>query len=145
MKWIDLPPVWLAGFAACVWFAPIVNPFLPAQSWIGAALVGVGVLMMCLAVIEMSRHRTTVVPHLQATSLVTSGIFGLSRNPIYLGDAFVLAGLVLRWQAHPALILLVPAFMYVIAFRFIKSEEMRLKTGFGDAFAKYCDTTRRWL
>lgn len=67
--------------------------------------------MMCFAVIEMSRHRTDLIPHLQSTSLVTSGVFGLSGNPIHLGDAFVLVGLVFRWQAHPALILLGPTFM----------------------------------
>ena len=98
-----------------------------------------------LCVIEMSRHRTDVIPHLQSTSLVTSGIFGLSDNSIHLGDVFVLAGLVLRWQAHPAMILLVPAFMYVIALSFMKPEEMRLKTGFGDDFVAYCDTILRWL
>lgn len=49
------------GFAACVWFAPIVDSFLPAQSLIGGALIGVGVVIIWLAVIEMSRHRTDVI------------------------------------------------------------------------------------
>ena len=145
MKWIDLPPIWLAACAACVWFAPKVTPYLPAQSLIGAVLVAVGLVLMCLAVFEMRRHRTTVIPHMHASSLVTSGIFAVSRNPIYLGDAFVLGGLILRWHAHPILFLLIPIFMWIIAYRFIRAEEDRLKEGFGDAFVAYCDTTRRWM
>ena len=145
MKWFDLPPIWLAAFAVCVWFVPEVGEYLPGQSLIGAVLLVVGLLLMCLAVFEMTRHRTTVIPHLQASKLVTSGVFALSRNPIYLGDALFLGGLILRWQAHPALLLLVPAFMWVITRRFIGPEEKRLKGAFGDAFLSYCDRTRRWL
>jgi protein-S-isoprenylcysteine O-methyltransferase Ste14 len=145
MKWIDLPPIWLAGFVACVWFAPQTVPFVPAQSLVGAVLIGAGLLLMGLAVFEMRRHRTTVIPHMQASALVSAGVFGWTRNPIYLGDALVLAGLILRWQAYPVLIILVPVFMAVIAHRFIKPEETRLKDAFGDAFSMYCDRTRRWV
>lgn len=145
MKWLDIPPIWLAACAACVWFAPKVTGYLPAQAVIGAVCVAIGLILMCLAVFEMTRHRTTVVPHMQASALVSSGIFAFSRNPIYLGDALVLAGLALRWHAHPALFVLVPIFMIVIARRFIGPEEARLKATFGDAFVAYCDRTRRWM
>ena len=145
MKWIDLPPIWLAACIWCVWLAPRFETYLPAQSLIGLVLLAVGLLFICLAVFEMIRHRTTVIPHLQASKLVTSGIFALSRNPIYLGDALFLCGLILRWQAHPALLLLVPAFMWVITRRFIRPEEKRLKGAFGDTYLSYCDRARRWL
>lgn len=145
MKWIDLPPIWLAICAICVWFVPNFEAYLPAQSLIGMIIVVAGLLLMCLAVFEMTRHRTTVIPHLQASSLVTSGIFAISRNPIYLGDALFLSGLILWWHAHPILFLLVPIFMWIITVRFIRPEEERLKEAFGDVFVAYCDTTRRWL
>lgn len=145
MKWIDLPPIWLAVCLACVWFAPKVEAYLPAQPVVGAAFVGLGLLLMCLAVFEMRRHRTTVIPHLNASALVSSGIFAVTRNPIYLGDVLVLIGVTLRWQAHPALFLLVPVFIIIIRLRFIGPEENRLKAAFGDAFSTYCDKTRRWL
>ena len=144
MKWIDLPPIWLAACLGCVWFGPKMAAFLPAQAWIGAAFVGAGLILMLLAVFEMRRHRTTVIPHLEASHLVTSGIFARTRNPIYLGDVLVLTGLLLRWQAHPVLYLLIPLFIFVINRRFIGPEEKRLESRFGDSFAAYCATTRRW-
>ena len=99
---------------------------------------------MVLAVVEMTRMRTTVVPHMQASHLVTSGIFAHSRNPIYLGDCLVLAGFCLIWGA-PAALILVPAFAAVILHRFIGPEEARLHARFGEAFREYCGRTRRWI
>lgn len=143
---IDLPPVWLAGFAALVWAAGAVWP-VPLDGALHAAglvLVGTGLALMIAAAWEMRRRRTTVVPHQQPSALVVSGVFRFSRNPIYLGDALILAGLCLRWDA-PAALLLVPVFMAVIARRFIIPEEARLRQGFGAAFGDWAARTRRWL
>jgi protein-S-isoprenylcysteine O-methyltransferase Ste14 len=81
---------------------------------------------------------------MEANHLVTTGIFSRSRNPIYLGDALVLAGLALRWEAPIALVL-VPLFMGTITQRFIVPEENRLRVKFRADFARYCQKTRRWL
>ena len=106
-------------------------------------MVGGGLLLMVLAVFEMRRARTTPIPHMQPSALVTSGIFSRSRNPIYLGDALILAGLALRW-GWPTLIL-VPLFMAVIQDRFIRAEEERLNTAFGPDYTRWAAKTRRWL
>lgn len=151
LKWIDIPPVWLAGFAVLAWWggqaAAMVLPAAvlshPLLDLLGGLLVGAGLLLMVLAVFEMRRARTTPIPHMQPTALVTSGIFARSRNPIYLGDALVLAGLALRW-GWPALIL-VPLFMAVIHDRFIRAEEARLNSTFGPGFTAWAAKTRRWL
>jgi protein-S-isoprenylcysteine O-methyltransferase Ste14 len=143
---IDLPPVWLAAFAVLVWLAgrlwPV--PLGGAAHLAGLGLIVAGVGLMIAAAWEMRRRRTTVVPHQQPTALVTSGVFRFSRNPIYLVDALVLAGLCLRWDA-PAALLLVPLFMAVIAQRFITAEESRLRDGFGPAFDAWAARTRRWV
>lgn len=145
MKWIDIPPVWLLAFAVLTWFSKVVlTAGTPTLSVIGTGLVVVGVAMMGLAVFEMQRRKTTVIPHMQPAALVSSGIFGWTRNPIYLGDAIVLAGLALRWDA-PLGLLLVPAFIWVIQRRFIVDEETRLKAAFGTDFDAYAAQTRRWL
>lgn len=143
---IDLPPVWLAAFAALVWAAGAVVPVETgaAGEWAGAALVAVGLALMAGAAWEMWRARTTIVPHRRPAALVTGGVFRLSRNPIYLGDALILAGLCLRWDAPHALVL-VPAFAAVIASRFIRPEEARLRAAFGGAFEAWAARTRRWL
>ena len=116
-KMIDIPPVWLAIMLALVWaqgrFVPLGPEPGPWLRLAGAALILGGLGLMALAIVEFRRHRTTVVPHQQPAQIVTSGVFAVSRNPIYLGDTMILAGCALRWHAYPAL-LLVPVFMALI-------------------------------
>ncbi len=81
---------------------------------------------------------------MQASALITSGIFARTRNPIYLGDALILTGLILIWDAVPSSIL-IPAFVLLIQTRFILAEESRLRDAFGDEFLRYTASTRRWL
>jgi len=99
---------------------------------------------MLLAVYEMRKHKTTVIPHREADTMVTTGIFSRSRNPIYLGDVLLLAGLVLRFDAVLSLPL-VPVLLWVLEKRFVIPEENRLRVKFRANFARYCETTRRWI
>lgn len=149
MKWIDIPPVWLALCLALAWWAGAADPWNLSfggawADFVGGLLVGAGLLLMLLAVTEMRRRRTTVIPHREAEALVTTGLFRFSRNPIYLGDLLVLAGFILRWDA-PIALPLVPLFAWVIERRFILPEEARLRRRFHADFARYCAATRRWL
>ncbi len=116
----------------------------PFGDLLGGLLVGGGIVLILLAAVEMRKQRTTIVPHMEADRLVTSGIFKRSRNPIYLGDTLILAGLALRWEA-PIALLLVPLFMFTITQRFIVAEENSLRTKFRADFARYCQKTRRWV
>jgi protein-S-isoprenylcysteine O-methyltransferase Ste14 len=97
-----------------------------------------------MAAMEFRRYRTTIVPHETPDRLIQTGIFRHTRNPIYLGDALILAGLILRWDAVLALPL-VPAFVWSIERRFIIPEENRMRRTFRMEFARYCEKTRRWL
>jgi protein-S-isoprenylcysteine O-methyltransferase Ste14 len=149
MKWIDIPPVWLLLAVIITWWISELQPAVlalagPVLDLAGGLLVGAGLVLMLLAITEMRKRRTTVIPHMQASHLVTTGVFARSRNPIYLGDALVLAGLALRWDTPVALIL-VPLFMGTITQRFIVPEENRLRVKFRADFARYCQKTRRWL
>ncbi len=145
MKWFDLPPIWLLAFAIAAWFSRTILSFGTGLTWgLGTAMVGAGLILMAAAIVQMRRHKTTVVPHRDPDALVSTGVFGLSRNPIYLADAVILAGLSLRWDA-PLGLLLVPAFVRVIQTRFIHAEEARLLAHFPDAFPQYARKTRRWL
>lgn len=107
-------------------------------------LIGGGLILAALAVYEMRRSRTTVIPHQNAAALVQSGIFSRTRNPIYLGDLLILAGLILRFDAILSLVLL-PVFLWVIERRFVIPEEDRLRRKFRADFARYCQKTRRWI
>lgn len=148
LKWIDIPPVWLALFAALAWVQatrlPVGQPGPGGMDLLGGLLVGGGLVLIALAAHGMMQARTTVIPHRDPDALVTSGIFRRTRNPIYLGDALILIGLMLRWEAWPSLILL-PLFVWVITDRFIVPEEARLRDRFGAAFDRYATATRRWI
>ncbi|MGJ8622300.1 MAG: methyltransferase family protein [Yoonia sp.] len=149
MKWIDIPPVWLSLALVITWLVARVQPvFLnlggPATDLLGGLLVGGGLVLILLAAVEMRKQRTTIIPHQEADHLVTTGIFKRSRNPIYLGDTLILAGLALRWEA-PIALLLVPLFMATITARFIVPEEDRLRRKFRADFARYCQSTGRWV
>lgn len=149
MKWIDIPPVWLAGFVALAWGQAHWFPAgLSMDAWwvqlVAGLLIGGGVLLMLLAVIEFRRHRTTIWPHGTPDRLVQSGIFSRSRNPIYLGDAMVLAGLILVFDAVLSLPL-IPVFVWWIERRFVIPEENRMRRQFRADFARYEQKVRRWL
>lgn len=142
---IDIPPLWLGLCAAAVWALgrefPVPVPFGRVA---GGGLVGLGLLLMGLAAAQMVLARTSFIPRRQPDRLVTNGVFALSRNPIYLGDALVLTGLCLAWRAPQALIL-VPAFMAFITHRFIRAEEAWIGAAYGPAYAAYRAKVRRWL
>lgn len=149
LKWLDLPPVWLAAFAGIAyWQANYASAGLRFGDGIvdllGGLLVGGGLILMGLAFVEFRRHQTTVIPHNTPSALIQGGIFKRTRNPIYLGDALVLAGLILRWDAVLALPL-VPLFVWLIEMRFILDEEDRMRRKFRAEFARYCEKTRRWI
>ena len=143
---LDLPPVWLAAHLAAAWGLSQLSPplFGAAGRWLGAALVLAGVALMAAAIAEMARRRTTVIPRRDPAALVTSGVFRFSRNPIYLGDALILTGAVLWWEAALALPL-VAVFGWLIQTRFILDEEARLTLAFGPEFDLWAATVRRWI
>ncbi len=148
-KWVDLPPVWLASALALAWMQKTHFSYRLSlgggwTDFLGGILVGAGLLLFALAFYEMRRHRTTVIPHLEAGALVTTGIFSRTRNPIYLGDSLILAGMILNWDAVLSLPL-VPLFVWLIERRFILPEEDRLRRKFRADFARYAQQTRRWL
>ena len=146
MKWIDLPPVWLGAFAALGWVQAAQFPlgsFGAVGDRVGALLVVAGLALAVAAAVELRRARTTIIPHEEPSAIVTSGIYRFSRNPIYLGDALILAGLGLRWDSALAL-MLVPFFVAVITARFIRPEEARLRARFGAEFDAWAARVRRW-
>lgn len=140
---LDYPPVWLAGAVGLAALQARAWP-LPGLPMAGGLMVAVGVGLMTVAAVQFARARTTIVPHEQPRALVQTGVYRLSRNPIYLADVLVLAGLCLAWGAWPAL-LLVPVFMAVITARFIRPEEARLRAAFGADYHAWAARVRRWI
>jgi len=149
VKRLDLPPVWLVAFIALAWVQAryLALGLSFGGGWIdllAGVLLGGGVVLMGLAIVQFRRHKTTVHPHNTPTTLIQSGIFARTRNPIYLGNALILAGLILRFDAVLALVLL-PVFVWVIERRFIVPEEDTMRRTFRAEFARYEKKVRRWI
>jgi len=149
MKWIDIPPVWLLGCIVLAWVQSAYYDLGLSfggvwADFAGGLLVGGGLVLMALAFAEFRRHRTTIIPHQEAERLIQTGIYRRSRNPIYLGDMLILAGLILRWDAVLSLPLL-PVLLWVLETRFVIPEENRLRRKFRAEFGRYCLKTRRWV
>lgn len=144
---IDLPPVWLIG---CIGLTAGLDAMLPLAFFgrfgmgIGVVLAGAGLAILLAAVAQMVREGTTVIPRRAPARLVTGGVFRLSRNPIYLADTLILSGAVLWWDVALALPL-IPAFMAIIAHRFIRGEEAALRRAFGAQFDDWAMQTGRWI
>lgn len=143
---IDLPPVWLLGHLALAYVLGLLTPpFLgDVGRWLGAGLVLAGLALMAVAIVQMTLRRTTVIPRRNPSALVTTGVFSLSRNPIYLADALILTGAILWWDAALALPL-VASFVSLITARFIRDEEARLTIAFGPEFDLWAARVRRWV
>lgn len=145
---VDIPPIWLLAFLGLgklqVALLPMGPPSGGVIGLLAGVLVGGGIILIVLAALEFRKHSTTIVPHQEAGSLVTTGVFRRSRNPIYLADLMLLAGFLLQWGAWLSLAL-VPILMWVLEKRFILPEENRLRRKFRAEFARYERKTRRWV
>lgn len=144
---LDTPPFWLLGSLVLAYGIGRVLPVMAVQSdlakGLGIALVLGGIALTGWAFASFRAHATSVIPHQMPKSMITTGPFALSRNPIYLGDVMVLTGAIL-WWGHWIALGVIPVFAAVVQRRFIAPEEERLKESFGAEFAEYAEKTRRW-
>ncbi|HJQ92866.1 MAG TPA: isoprenylcysteine carboxylmethyltransferase family protein, partial [Candidatus Thermoplasmatota archaeon] len=110
----------------------------------GAALVAVGAGLFVVALREQARHRTDPNPWAETSALVTTGPYSWSRNPIYLADLVLQAGIGLAAGWWWALVLL-PATWACLRFLVVRREERFLAVRFGTPYLEYRRRTRRWL
>mgnify|MGYP001794891127 CR=1 FL=1 len=144
---IDIPPVWLFAGLGVIWTEHAVTGGLPVGALgagIGGSLVALGLGLMAAALWAFYRANTTPIPHQAPDAMITTGVFALTRNPIYLGDALVIAGVGMSNGAVLSLVIL-PVFVWLITRRFIRAEEARLAAGFPETWPTYRDRVRRWI
>jgi len=111
---------------------------------LGWLLVGIGLTLFVWTLATFWHHRTTVNPYKAACTLCTNGPFRFSRNPIYVGDWFILAGVsLLLGTVWP--LLFAPLIWAMLRYGVIRHEEAHLQARFGDPYRDYQTRVRRWL
>ncbi len=148
---LKIPPALLMLiFIALMWLIDLFLPmFKQPWAWHEWAALGVFTLAMLLIVagiISFRLARTTVDPTQpeKATAVVTTGVYRLTRNPMYLGFLMVLFAFGFK-LTNPITWLLLPAFVvYMNQFQ-IKPEEQALTELFGQAYEDYLKKVRRWV
>lgn len=148
---LKVPPPLVLIVAALLMFAaatltPSLTFSLPGNSVWAALIAVLGIAVVGAGVVAFRRAKTTVNPmrvH-ETSSLVTNGVFRISRNPMYVGMLLLLVA----WAVHlanAAAILGLPLFVLYIARFQIAPEERSLQALFGEAFVAYTKATRPWL
>jgi protein-S-isoprenylcysteine O-methyltransferase Ste14 len=144
------PPIVALLCAAGMWvIAQYTFPYFlsPAMRWALVAIYALlGAAFDFAGLLAFRQSKTTIHPmHPENSStLVTHGIYRITRNPMYCG----MASFLLAWAAYlqsPLSVLGVLVFIgYITRFQ-IKPEERVLHKLFGGEFAAYCVRVRRWL
>lgn len=148
---LRVPPLALfaigaAAMFALSWLVPAANVAVRGRAAIAIAVAAAGVLVALAGVVAFRRHKTTVNPVApsRAATLVSGGIYRVSRNPMYLGMLLTLAGLAMYLSNLLALLVL-PAFVAYMNRYQIVPEERALRARFGVPYDNYLRTVRRWL
>jgi protein-S-isoprenylcysteine O-methyltransferase Ste14 len=113
--------------------------------WVpGVVLILLGIVLNVWADRLFKQHATTVKPFQESSSLITEGVFRLSRHPMYLGMVLILVGLALLVGSLTPWIVVV-AFGILADSVFIRPEESMLEETFGEEYRRYRGRVRKWL
>ena len=144
------PPAVALIVAVTMWTISLPGEPLAVPAVVRAAVAGivalVGGAFSASGVISFRRAKTTVNPKKPqaASSLVTSGVYRLTRNPMYVGLLFVLVAWAIFLSSAWTLVG-PPAFLLYITRFQIQPEERVLAAMFGTAYSNYKENVRRWL
>jgi protein-S-isoprenylcysteine O-methyltransferase Ste14 len=130
----------IAGFALN-WLIPL--PFVPAAvpaGWLGGAVFVLALALFAWAINTITQAGSNV----PTTSIVDTGPYRFTRNPIYLGMMLGLVGLAIAFDNLWLIVTLVPFFL-VIRYGVVAREEAYLARKFGEVYRRYRARVRRWL
>jgi protein-S-isoprenylcysteine O-methyltransferase Ste14 len=146
---VNFPPplIYIAGFMVGV-ALEVAFPIgsLPLPLALAAAFIGFAIWLALdgAAMLHFRKARTSMIPMKPSTTLVTSGPYGLTRNPMYVGMAVLYVALALALGVIWALAV-VPLVILAVDRLVIAREEPYLERKFGDQYREYKSRVRRWL
>lgn len=144
------PPAVAAAVALAMWGVSLVTPLLQMPGTLRTvsctALAVVGLVFSVAGIVSFRRARTTLDPTKPegASSLVSSGVYRVTRNPMYVGLSFVLFAWAVFLSTAWALLGVLVFVFYVGRFQ-IAPEERALSKLFASEYAAYQAKVRRWL
>ena len=143
-----MPPTWLLvamiAMLALHFLLPLAWIIPPFWNLTGLILIASGLILNLRADKAFHQIHTTVKPFEESFSLVTDGVFRISRNPMYLGFVLILTGVaILLRTLSPYLVIF--AFVIILDKTYVRAEEQMLAKKFGLAWKHYQSATRRWL
>jgi protein-S-isoprenylcysteine O-methyltransferase Ste14 len=110
----------------------------------GTIFYFVGIFFIFPAMFEFIKSKNTIVTIKPASSLQTTGIYSISRNPMYVGLMLIYLGLALQFGNWWTIILL-PFLIAIVSYLIVLPEEKYLMRAFGDDYAQYKKRVRRWI
>ncbi len=111
---------------------------------VGAILIILGIAFVVLARREFAHYGQSTEPGNPTSKIVMTGVFSISRNPLYLGIVSTLSGIALALNFLWVLVLLIPAIL-LCQYVLIAPEERYLRNKFGEEYLAYTNSIRRWL
>jgi protein-S-isoprenylcysteine O-methyltransferase Ste14 len=134
----------ISVFGRNTWRLNAAPDVLLALRYIGTAIEIVGVVALAIAYSAMARAKTTINPSEHSSTVVTTGLYAYSRNPIYLGWFLFVAGIGFRNAS--LLVLVIDVVMILLLYwAVIVREEEYLANKFGEQYLSYKRRVRRWL
>jgi protein-S-isoprenylcysteine O-methyltransferase Ste14 len=146
-RYVHPPVITLISVAAAHllgWLIRIPPGVPETLQTLGFSLTVIGFLLAVGAFMEFRKADTTLDPHGSVKSLVTSGVYRFTRNPIYLGFLLMVVGLPLNSGFYSG-ILVAPFFALTMNRLVIEKEEAYLEEKFGEAYTGYRSSVRRWV
>lgn len=107
-------------------------------------LVAAGLTLMLPAILLFFRTKNSLIPIKPATSLQATGIYALTRNPMYLGLLLIYIG-VAFWIGNWWTFIFTPVLILLVNKLIIEKEENYLERAFGAAYVDYKKKVRRWI
>ncbi len=143
-----LPPVYfllaIVLMGVLHWLVPVVRWLPSPWNLFGVLPLGLGITLAVTANRQFAASQTPIHPQAQPLTLVTSGPFGNTRNPMYLGLTLALIGIAaLLGSVTPWIV--IPAFATIMNIVFIPYEERILEAQFTDEYRAYKQRVRRWV
>jgi protein-S-isoprenylcysteine O-methyltransferase Ste14 len=122
---------------------PVVRFIHAPYTYVGSVPIAIGVVLNLWADSLFKKNKTPVKPHLKPAALMTSGVFRVTRNPMYLGMTLILFGVSILVGSLTAFVSPV-AFFVISQLRFIPPEEAVMESLFGEEYLGYKRRVRRW-